>query len=265
MKRTLAHVSDLHIGRDQRTDDNAAWIARALFDADVDAVLVTGDVTHRGRYAELNAFERFFEPLRDRMVVIPGNHDRLGEDAARFLMPGRRVAVAASPGLYIVRLDSTAPHNRDLLEAHGELTTADIASVDLALKDAPAGALIVVMLHHHVLPLPADHLGERLATWLGWPNAAELALGRSLLEVVKGKGDLVLHGHRHKQSAVGLPAPNGRTLHIRNAGSTPDLGKSRIFLHEAGQIVSEGWLDVSRPADARPSPVRPRRPAPLAA
>jgi 3',5'-cyclic AMP phosphodiesterase CpdA len=47
--RTLAHVSDLHLGRDARTDDAAAALVRALLHERVDDVLLTGDVTHRGR------------------------------------------------------------------------------------------------------------------------------------------------------------------------------------------------------------------------
>lgn len=78
MERTIAHVSDLHLGRDRRTDASTARLAGALHQADVDVVLVTGDVTHRGRRSELAAFEAIFAPLRDRTVVVPGNHDRLG-------------------------------------------------------------------------------------------------------------------------------------------------------------------------------------------
>ena len=82
MERTIAHISDLHLGRDRRTDAGVALLAESLCAADVGVVLVTGDVTDRGRRAELAAFEELFAPLRDRrVVVVPGNHDRLGEDA----------------------------------------------------------------------------------------------------------------------------------------------------------------------------------------
>jgi metallophosphoesterase superfamily enzyme len=47
-------------------------------------VLVTGDVTHRGRLREWAAFEKAFEPLIEsgRLTAVPGNHDRLGDDMA---------------------------------------------------------------------------------------------------------------------------------------------------------------------------------------
>jgi DNA repair exonuclease SbcCD nuclease subunit len=110
--RALAHVSDLHVGRDARTDAAAGRVCEALLAADVDQVLVTGDVTHRGLGTELADFERIFAPLRDRMVVAPGNHDRMGDDVAR--SPQRsRVEVERRPGLFVSGstppLPTTAP------------------------------------------------------------------------------------------------------------------------------------------------------------
>src|SRR5512142_1489490 len=95
--RTLAHVSDLHLGRDAATDRAAAR---------VDDVLLTGDVTNRGRAAEHARFEALFAPVRERLVVVPGNHDRLGDDVARRMMRAR-VEVERRPGLHLVRVDST--------------------------------------------------------------------------------------------------------------------------------------------------------------
>ena len=244
MAKTLVHISDLHIGRDARTDAAALALCDALLAAGVDDILLTGDVTHRGRRAELATFERTFAPLADRLVVVPGNHDRTGEDAARALMPGGRVQRELRRGLFVIRLDSTAPHNRRLIDSHGALTPLDMAAVEEAIASAPTGALVVLMLHHHLLPLPEDHWGERLASLLGWPNAAELDLGRDLLDRLLGRCDLVLHGHRHRASEIVLPSPGQRPLHVLNAGSTPELGHARVIEHSAGDIVSMRWIGV---------------------
>jgi Icc protein len=259
VERTLAHISDLHLGRDPHTDASVARIAGVLEDAGVDVVLVTGDVTHRGRRCELQSFEAMFAPLRDRVVVVPGNHDRLGDDAGRHLMPSARVAGETRPGLHVVRLDSTAPHNRSLLSAHGELSVDDIAAVDSAVDAAPPGTLVALMLHHHLLPLPEDYLPERIASWLGWPHASELALGRELLEALSGRCDLVVHGHRHAPSSLVLAGPAGRPLHVMNAGSTPSLGHCRLLSYGGGRIVAERSLELA----ARPAPAA--RPLPAAA
>ena len=54
---------------------------------------MTGDITHSGRQVEVDRFFAIFEPfLRDdRLIVVPGNHDRLGDDVADRLMNGPRV------------------------------------------------------------------------------------------------------------------------------------------------------------------------------
>ena len=263
MNGTIAHISDLHLGRDRRTDAGTARMVSALVEADVDVVLVTGDVTDRGRRSELATFERLFAPLRRRVVLVPGNHDRLGDDAGRELMGGARVRVEARPGLHLVRLDSTAPRNRTLLACHGALSADDIAAVDSAVDDAPPGALVVLMLHHHLLPLPEDHLLERVANLLGLPNAAELRLGRFLLDLLRGRCDLVVHGHRHAASALELPGHAGRPLRVMNAGSTPELGRARLLDHAGGRIVGERWLEFGERRVARLRPAAGARlPAP---
>src|SRR5512136_2749382 len=93
--RTLVHISDLHIGRDEATDEAARRLARMLVEARVDQVLLTGDVTHRGLAPELTRYQRIFARLLEegRLAAVPGNHDRMGDDVARGLMRGGRVAI----------------------------------------------------------------------------------------------------------------------------------------------------------------------------
>jgi 3',5'-cyclic AMP phosphodiesterase CpdA len=242
----VAHVSDLHIGKDAATDRTAERLATALGEARVSAALVTGDVTHRGRRSELARFEEIFRAFLSsgRAVVVPGNHDRLGDDAACAMMAGSRVDVQSVPGLHVVRLDSTAPHNRSLLEAHGLLTEEDVALVEAALDRAPAGVPAALLLHHHPLPLPADDLGERLSSLLGLPNAEELPLGRRLLERIRGRCDLVLHGHRHRPSETVLGQGRARPLRILNAGSSTELAQVRIAVFHQGALHGRFWLDA---------------------
>jgi predicted phosphodiesterase len=256
--RTLAHVSDLHYGRDAATERTCERIRDALVEARVDDVLVTGDVTDRGRADEWERFSRAFAPLRDRALVVPGNHDRLNDDAAARMMSAR-VDVARRRGLHVVRVDSTAPHNRGLLEGHGELTARDLDGIEHAVRAAPRAALVVVALHHHLLPLPPEGIGERLSNLLGWPNATELPRGRALLVRLRGICDVVAHGHRHAESASTLSAREARPLRLLNAGCTPDLGRIRLVTHAGGKVLSEGWLEVAgaflRPAARAPVPV----------
>jgi 3',5'-cyclic-AMP phosphodiesterase len=259
--RTLAHLSDLHLGR----SDGDTWALRAMvaaiLEAGVDQVVVTGDVTEHGRLDELATFQRLTAPLGDRLTVVPGNHDRLGDDVGRLLMRGR-VAVDARPGLHLVRLDSTAPHNRRWLDAHGRLTDEDVDAVAAAVGQARPGDLVAVLLHHHVHPLPGDDVWERLAGLVGLPWTAELQAGPVMLERVRGRCDLVLHGHRHVPAELVLDGEGPRPLRVVNAGSTTRIGHARLFVHAAGRVTGEAWLAIGDPR--RPDAPAPRlRPYPV--
>src|SRR3569623_2566633 len=64
--KTLAHVSDLHIGKSVETERRAIGIRDALVAAGVDHVVITGDLTHRGRMGELAVFWRIFACFREQ-------------------------------------------------------------------------------------------------------------------------------------------------------------------------------------------------------
>jgi len=251
----LAHVSDLHLGL-AGASHGTEGICRALMEVGVDHVVVTGDLTQRGRRNEWEAFRRAFEPLLDqgRVTMVPGNHDRAEEDVASVIMPGPRVQTVESEGLFVVRLDSTAPHNRSLLTSHGHVGEEDISAVERALGQAPSGAVVVLALHHHLHPLPGDHFREDLVSWLGWPWCDELPAGQRLLERIEGRCDLVLHGHRHQPSEYHALKEWRRPLGVYNAGSSSDLGKVRLFHHRAGALQgTPKWLPASRPERHIPS------------
>jgi 3',5'-cyclic AMP phosphodiesterase CpdA len=245
MIRTLAHLSDLHLGRSDDHDASVAVLVDAL--EAVDHVVVSGDVTHRGRRDEHARFERLFGPFAaaGRLTVVPGNHDRLGDDLGARLHKGPRVQIVDLPDMHIVRVDSTGPHNRFLLAGHGHLDEAVLDDISAAVAAAPAGRLVVVTLHHHPLPLPEETLPELLATRVGLPYATELRLGHALLLRLRGRCDLVLHGHRHVPRAAALWPRDARPLGLYNAGCSPALGRFRIFAHAAGRLLGvPGWLDA---------------------
>jgi len=257
--RKLAHVSDLHFGRSVESDGRALRLSRALIDARVDHVVVTGDLTHRGRRRELARFEETFAPLRDsgRLTIIPGNHDRLGDDVGDAIMAGERVQASVAPGLFLVQVNSTGPHNRSWLTGHGRLDDEDLDAVDAVLALAPPHHLVVLMLHHHPLPLPEDHAVERLSSWMGWRFTTELDRGRELLDRIRGRCDLVLHGHRHTPCER-RPFADVRPLRVFNAGSSTELGRACIFTHVGGSLLTEPtWLDAHAvvPEDVWPETV----------
>jgi 3',5'-cyclic AMP phosphodiesterase CpdA len=243
----LAHLSDLHLGRSEAIDATAFALRAAVESGRIDHVVVTGDVTNRGRVDELERWKDLFGPLvrARRLTVVPGNHDRLGDDVAAALMGGGRVEAETFEQLYVVRVDSTGPHNRFLLAGHGIIDEDVIERVELALAGAPRKHLVVVMLHHHPLPLPEETFPEKLSSRLGWPWALELSLGMALLERIRGRADLVLHGHRHVPKAMTLFAHDARPLGLYNAGCSTALGRFRLFTHAHGRLeAAPHWVET---------------------
>jgi 3',5'-cyclic-AMP phosphodiesterase len=252
--RLLAHLSDLHIGRGQRNDARAAALCRMLQERAVDHVVVSGDVTHRGGRRELARFREIFAPLiaRQRLSVVPGNHDRLGDDVGADLMGPERITVERHPGLTLVRFDSTGLHNRSFVTGHGQMTDEDLDGIAAALDGAPAGTVVGLVMHHHPLPLPHDNAAERILTRLGWGSGGELPLGQPLTARLRGRCDLVLHGHRHLPNTISLFPGDPRPLTLCNAGSSTGLGHVRVFMHRAGRLQGAPvWMTAAALA-ARP-------------
>lgn len=246
--KRLAHLSDLHIGFSPRTDRAAQAVCDHLLTSGVDHVVVTGDVTHGGRLAEMRRFSAIFHPLlmRGKMTVIPGNHDCLREEAGRSLMSSRAEAETLE-GLYLVKVDSTGPHNRSFLAGHGALDEGLIDRVGALLGQAPRNALCAILIHHHLLPLPVETFVEWFAHAMRWPFANELSLGLQLLRRMVGACDLVLHGHRHIPRHARF-AVGPRPLSLFNAGSTTELLAYRVFTHEAGRLIAApSWVHVDHP------------------
>jgi 3',5'-cyclic AMP phosphodiesterase CpdA len=255
---TIAHLSDLHLG----SSESAARIFEDAVERleGTDLVVVTGDLTDRGRRAELAAFQRLARPLGERLVIVPGNHDRCGDDVGATFMGGTRVELTERDDVAIVRIDSTAPHNRIAWLSHGRLCEHVLERVDRTLARVSPGALVVAALHHHVVPLPAEGFWEKVSEALELPNHSELSLGTALLKTLRGRCDLVLHGHRHVPRQFVIDPESDRPMRVFNAGSTTELGAYRVFEHHGGRLLTEGvWRHVA----PIPSPSPHVRPAPL--
>jgi Icc protein len=249
MEKTLAHLSDLHVGRGDESDRALEGMCQVLIRRSVEHVVVTGDITNRGRRSEWERFRRAFSPLAElgRLTVIPGNHDRLGQDVGATIMGGRRVQVESHAGLHLVLFDSTGPHNRSLLSSHGLMSEPDVSDILRAFDRAPRDAMAVLLLHHHLVPLPHDNPAERLISWLGLGSGEELPLGRQLLSSLRGRCDLVLHGHRHDPVTMQVYPDVQRPLSLFNAGSSTELNHVRLFMHRHGRLTAPPvWMPMPR-------------------
>jgi predicted phosphodiesterase len=255
--RSLVHLSDLHFGAGRRIEQRCAALVGQLAAERIDHVLVTGDVTEHGTVAELERFMEVFAALGDtrRLVVVPGNHDRLGDDVAELMTAGRRVWVERRPGLHLVLVDSTRRNPGWAFVAHGELTSNDLDAIDVAVDDAERGAMVVVAMHHHPLPMPHESRLEAIGAALGLPFGDSLAAGAELVTRLRGRCDLLLHGHRHRPHARRIAGP--RPLLIHNAGCSPGLGAgARFELTRTAVHAGPRWIgDVPSRSAAMPRPI----------
>ena len=194
--------------------------ASAIEEANPDAVVITGDVTDDGSGWELveAAFKRWSD--RGRLFVIPGNHDRYlfplrGSSRPRPTQDSKREAwkaFAARIGLELHEsggwfrhvpeanavffgLDSCARAQRRFFRQNGMIGASQLAWLKetAARPELAAARHKLVLLHHHVVPLPHG-VGRRAPSEIGM----RLDDARSAAEVFDAIGaTAVLHGHRH--------------------------------------------------------------------
>lgn len=192
--------------------------ARAL--ADVDAVIITGDLTDDGFGYELlrAALRRHAE--RGRLLAIPGNHDiylfplassgrprpthASKREAWRAFAAGLGLDldetgawVRAFPegDLVIVGLDSCARGQPRFYRHNGAIGPAQLQALRRLSQEPPwrDARHRVVAFHHHVVPLPHG-VGRRAPTEIGM----RLDDARQVAAVLNEVGaTFVLHGHRH--------------------------------------------------------------------
>src|SRR5207244_5609949 len=98
VSRRIAHLSDLHIGA--ASEEASEWLVQAVLRSGAERVAITGDVTHRGRAAELERFRRAFAPPPPPTSLAGGGRPR----AARLLPVVAQCGRAASlPGAVAAR------------------------------------------------------------------------------------------------------------------------------------------------------------------
>ena len=185
-----------------------------------DVVVVSGDLTHRGRRDEHEAAARYLRALGPPLLVVPGNHDiptfppgRMSHPFAEFERCWKTTAPTFStPALLVAGACSVAPwgYQRGRLEG--------LPEVEPRLRAAPSGAFRVVALHHQLLGAP-------------WRSTKLPLAGRTgvLARFDDACAELVLSGHIH-QAAVAerqefevVAGASGACV----LATAPDLGRPR--------------------------------------
>jgi 3',5'-cyclic AMP phosphodiesterase CpdA len=214
--RTIAHLSDLHFGReDPRAVEALVVDLRELAPS---LVAVSGDLTQRAKRSEFARARAFLDRVAPPKLIVPGNHDvPLLDFVRRFTAPLRRYRMYIEDDLEPVWDDDEVlavgvTTARSLTWKEGRISYEQMERLRQRFCGAGAGRLHVIVAHH---PFSAP---------LHSPREQVVGRAAKALAALAGCGlDLVLSGHLHREFAGDL------------AGQT--LARSVLALH-AGSAVS---------------------------
>ena len=191
----IVHLSDLHRGAHATpdVDDALVTLCHELAPA---LVIASGDLSNRGRVAELELASTLLERLPAPTLVVPGNHDIPYAFPARFTQPWRAFetvygatrSIHTGEGFVAVGLNSVRPWRHQ----GGRLSEESLAFAATALQAAPTDALRIVVLHHHLAGAP-------------WRASRKFPLkhrDQALAALADAGADLVVGGHIHQASVA---------------------------------------------------------------
>jgi 3',5'-cyclic AMP phosphodiesterase CpdA len=197
--RTIAHISDLHFGRQDETA--ADRLLADISQTKPNIVVVTGDLTQRARHRQFAAARAFLGKLPQPVIVIPGNHDvPLYDIVQRFvgrLARYRRYICDelqpffADDEIALLGLNTA----RSATFSNGRISYKQAVAIKSAFKEVPSNRLRILAIHH---PLAVPVTTGDLAP-VGRAAMARKALAEAGVR-------MVLSGHHHRAYSGDLPA-----------------------------------------------------------
>ncbi|HEY0279959.1 MAG TPA: phosphodiesterase [Solirubrobacterales bacterium] len=227
----LGQLSDLHLGKapkngvDPTSSLEAVLAGLARLPNPLDAIVVTGDLTHYGKRREYRLARELLDATGVPVHVMPGNHDDRAKLREAFAVPGEGegdepidYGVDLGP-LALVVVDSTAPGE----EEPGRFEPAQLERLDRALADLGEKPTILAM-HHSPLPTAMP----------GWDGANLLpAEDRALAEVIARHPQVraIIGGHLHRVATAtlaGRPVLSGPSTYLQ---ARPDFDTEQVEMY----------------------------------
>jgi 3',5'-cyclic AMP phosphodiesterase CpdA len=194
--RTIAHISDIHFGRDDPPVAEA--LAGELHEHKPSLVVMSGDFTQRARAGQYKRAAEYMARLPGPQLVVPGNHDiPLFNVFARFFWPlynYRKYVtrdlrpVYEDPELLVVGINTARSFtfDKDGFWKDGRISEEQLLDVKLKACDRPAEQFKVVVTHHPFIPPPKER-----------PHGIVHGAKRALDQFEQCHIDMCLAGHLH--------------------------------------------------------------------
>jgi Icc-related predicted phosphoesterase len=242
----LAAAADVHCRAANADQVTAAF---AGVEADVDIVVLAGDLTAHGTAEEARILADAARALRIPVVTVLGNHDWhagqhdavvevlaqagvtvLERGSATFSLRGWELGIVGTKGFIGGFPGSHLPDFGEplLREVYAE-TTAEVEALDAGLRAIELCEIRIVLLHY--APTVETLVGERTEIH------AFLGSDRLAAPIHEHEPDLVLHGHAHGGRAEGAIGE----VPVRNV-SLPVIGR-------------DFWVFELRPTRASVTPI----------
>lgn len=188
--KVIAHISDLHFGREDK--QIAEVLLKDLANFSPSLVVISGDLTQRARRKEFIAARAFLDRLPVGYLVVPGNHDiPLYNVLDRITRPLERYCQYITNDLSPIYLDSEIAvlginTARSLSWKNGSISTEQILSLSEKLQQIDSAVFKIVVTHHQFIKQPGKRIQQIV-------RQAPIALKALEFAGV----DLILAGHLH--------------------------------------------------------------------
>jgi Icc protein len=183
----FAQISDIHAGENWMYDPKLIELAVKMINKmKLDGVLIPGDLTDWGLDHEYDMVLEHLDKIEHEKYIVPGNHDAR---IAGFKMFDMRICCKRGRffsenlgDIQLIGLDSSEPDIDD-----GHIGREQLDWLEGELKAAEGERIPVVMLHHHLVPVPNTGRERNILT-----DAGEV-----LDVIIENNVPLVVTGHKH--------------------------------------------------------------------